>query len=147
MLISDWSSYVCSSDLYSLLPLRPPCPRRLGPAGEPQRQHALDAGTDRLAEHRRSTVRRDGEDQRRAVDDGAKLEVAKLRLIDDVDRRSRLARGGDEAQRLAAVGNIGDGQRGAPQVRRWPTPGPTPPFDPTRPPGPFPDRTHLRDGK
>src|SRR3546814_6243293 len=95
MLISDWSSYVCSSDLYSLLHLRPPFPRRLGPAGEPQRQHALDAGTDRLAEHRRSTVRRDGEDHRRAVDDGAKLEVAKLRLIDDVDRRSRLARGGD----------------------------------------------------
>ncbi len=88
---------------------------RLRPGREAERQDALDPRADRLAEHRRGAVGRDGEHHRRAVDDRAEGHVAQVGLVDDVDRaRRRCARGGDEALGFVAVGRDRRRRRAAP---------------------------------
>ena len=95
----------------------------LGPAREARRQQRLDARADGLAEHRRRTVGGDADDQRRAVDDGAELEGAEGRLVDDVDRHAqRCGRRGEDGLRLLLVLGGGHHQGGAVEVRRRPRP-------------------------
>ena len=84
-------------------------PRALGggaPLAEGARQDRLDAPPDGLAENRRRAVGRDADDDRRAVDDGAELEVAEGGLVDDVDENPALTRRRHEARGLvrAAIG-------------------------------------------
>ena len=97
-------------------------PKRLGrrtPSREGLRQDGFDAAADRLAEHGRTAVGGDRHDNRRAVDDGAELEVAIGGLVDHVDERATAARSSREARCLLAV-CLGDGNCGAVEIGRIP---------------------------
>ena len=59
--------------------------QRLGERGkiaERRRQHRLDAGADLAGEHRRDALAADGDGKRRAVDQGRRIEIAKLGTVD-----------------------------------------------------------------
>ena len=88
-------------------------PRSGGPAREARRQQRLDARADGLAEHRRGAVRRDADDQRRAVDDGAELEGAKAGPVDHVDGHAGAARGAEDAGGFVLVRGGGNDERRA----------------------------------
>jgi len=73
-----------------------PPPRRLCPARKAARDHGLDLGPYRHAEHRRGAIGRDADDERRPVNDRPEGEVAESRLVDDVHRHALLGFVGDE---------------------------------------------------
>ena len=78
---------------------------------EGRRQHGVDTRPDQLGEHGGRAFRTDGHDQRRAVDDGRRVEVAQIGAIDGVDGYADAARigGNPPVQRL--VGCCGKDQR------------------------------------
>ncbi len=72
--------------------LTPPRLRRRGPARKTLRQQTFNERPDGLAKYGSASVRRDGDDQRRAVDDGTELKIAERGTINDVDRDARRTR-------------------------------------------------------
>ncbi len=99
---------------------RPPAPRRLGPGLDAGGQQRLDPGADRLAEHRRGAVRRNADDERRAIDHGAELKIAEGRIVDRVHRHAGRLRGSLKGGGLLVRVGIDEGDSGAAQVIRLP---------------------------
>ena len=59
-----------------------------GEVAEGRGKQRLDPGADVARKHRRHALAADGDRKRRPVDDGGRVEVAKLRPVDDVDRHA-----------------------------------------------------------
>ena len=92
--------------------------RELAPGGERGRQQRLDPPADRLGEDRRGTIGRDADDDRRAIDDGAELELAERRLVDDVDRHAGRACGAVERPCFVLGLDVGQRDGCAPAICR-----------------------------
>lgn len=94
--------------------------RQYRPALQATRQQRLDLAADGLCEDRGGTIRRNRDDDGRAVDDGAELELAEFRLVDDVDRHARRAGGIDKRPRIRFILTVGNSKRGAAEITRRP---------------------------
>ena len=62
-----------------------------GDLAEPRRQHCLDAGANQPGEHRRVALGGNGNAQRRAIDDGGRVEITFGGHIDDIQRNATSA--------------------------------------------------------
>jgi len=91
---------------------------KAGEIAERRRQHRLDAGAHVAGKNRSNALAADGNRQRRAVDDGRGIEVAKLGTIDDVDRHAGFM--GERKNLAVALLGSGGGEdeRGAGEVGR-----------------------------
>ena len=94
--------------------------RQLGPGTERCGQQRFDTAAHRLAQDRRGAGRGNADDQRRAVDDGAELELAEIGPVDDIIGHALALGGLDKGQGLCVILDIGHRHGGAREVGRRP---------------------------
>jgi hypothetical protein len=97
-----------------------PTPCRLRPVREAGRDQRLDLAADRLREDRRCAVGRNADYQRRAVDDGAKREIAEIRFVDHVHRNAGRPRSAGETHCFLVAVTGSNRHRGCGKIVRHP---------------------------